>query len=278
MNSIPCIVVAMLCFVQPISPTTGVIRDVVTPNVEIQHLIREAIRASHENSKADKTVLLIEQLRRQAVLDPREFIVQALLYADDPQNGEDRIIALACIDRFHLNPSDKIQAAIPLLDDERTRNHAEVQRLLRGIEGDRLDARPDFSYYRSLLQGLKDKFPQSLSEHMFRRSAGGALLTYLRNDIRAREELKKVLWAEHVVDAYAWKLQNGFLEKGAKDPDVTAELQLLAERDEWWARRYVVEILHLYPQLDDGQIMESLRSDANAQVSKAASETRAVAK
>ncbi len=68
----------------------------------------------------------------------------------------------------------------------------------------------------------------------------------LRDEIHRQQDerlYKEILLAEHIVSNAIWLKENNFGERFQKAlPEAKEQLTKLAEYDQWWVRRYVVEI------------------------------------
>jgi len=91
-----------------------------------------------------------------------------------------------------------------------------------------------------------------------------------KRQARLRER-SEILLAEHIISDAIWLKENGFDERFQKAmPEAENELAKLSKYDEWWARLYVAEMMRQYPVLRQPALMEQLRKDSHALVSKAA--------
>ncbi|MEX2169779.1 MAG: hypothetical protein WD851_10745 [Pirellulales bacterium] len=89
---------------------------------------------------------------------------------------------------------------------------------------------------------------------------------------KVESELRReVLMAEHIVSNAIWLKENKFGEEFQKAlPEAKAQLWKLSERDEWWARLYVAEIMRKHRELRQPLVIQRLSADENALVSEKA--------
>ncbi|HKQ47912.1 MAG TPA: hypothetical protein VJZ71_07585 [Phycisphaerae bacterium] len=163
-----------------------------------------------------------------------------------------------------------VDALAPQLDNRDDTVTAMVQDLLRGYEDRSATRPPDFSAYRALIEAdvRAGREPQtSLVKFMYESEPGTALQTMVRAcQLRKPEEIKPLLWAEHVVAELLWKRQYGFVERTAADVAVVQELEKLSRQPQWWVRLYVVEIVLAYPELGPPGVVERLLEDADPRI------------
>jgi len=167
-----------------------------------------------------------------------------------------------------------VAALAPLLDDADTAIREVTRDLLRGYEDRSALRPPDFSAYHAILEAdVRGGRPlqASLIAHMYASDSGAALLTVMRaTQLRKPEEIKPILWAEHVVADLMWRRQFGFAEKNAVDPAAVRELDKLSQHKAWWARLYAAEIIRVHPELGSQAMHDRLKKDVNVVVQQAA--------
>ncbi|MEX2171117.1 MAG: hypothetical protein WD851_17490 [Pirellulales bacterium] len=85
------------------------------------------------------------------------------------------------------------------------------------------------------------------------------------------EQRKEILLAEHIVSDAIWLKQKKFEVEFLKAvPAAKSQLINLADRDQWWARLYVAEIMRRHPEFRHPPAAQRLSTDANPLVKKAA--------
>jgi hypothetical protein len=83
------------------------------------------------------------------------------------------------------------------------------------------------------------------------------------------EKKRELYWAEHVIRDAIWKIHFRF-SKPADIEAAKAELDKLSQVDQWWVKRYVLEIMRREKELRDEKVLERLRKDANPLVADVA--------
>ncbi len=174
--------------------------------------------------------------------------------------------------RLDLSPAIAAGAIAPHLDDRDPAVRDVVGRLLKGYE-DRSPTRPpDFSAYRAVVEAevRAGREPRpSLVRFMYASDAGAALLAMIRaHQLRDPEEIKPILWAEHVVSELMWLRRYGFIERDAVDPAALQEIRNLARHERWWVRLYVAQMIGQHPELGDMGMVKTLLSDSHEVVRK----------
>jgi hypothetical protein len=248
----------------------GVEQVEVAPDAAIQGAIAAYAEAT---SEADRRAAL----ERIAALDDatHERLVRQVMHFSSHANDTRRAMAAGVIVR-RLGISDDaiVRALAPLLNTTDRELGKSIRSVLGGIEGRSAGRRPDFSCYRELIaeplrRGAAP--PTGLVRYMYDADAGEALLLLMRaHELRRPEEIKPILWAEHVVADVLWKQRYGFLAPDAIEPAAAEELAGLACHGEWWARLYAAEIMRQYPAFRQTEVIGGLRSDAHPLVRQAA--------
>lgn len=96
-----------------------------------------------------------------------------------------------------------------------------------------------------------------------------------RRNQQARAKRDEIILAEHIVANSIWLNENDFSERFQQAlPEANAELVKLAGHDQWWARRYVVEIMRRHRELRQPHVIRLLSRDADDRVSKVAQSIR----
>jgi hypothetical protein len=81
------------------------------------------------------------------------------------------------------------------------------------------------------------------------------------HQLRQPDELKAILWAEHVVSDVLWMQQYGFLSPDEVEPAATRELVKLSGHKEWWVRLYVAGIIRQHPSFRQPELIDRLQRD-----------------
>ena len=159
------------------------------------------------------------------------------------------------------------------LDNVNPAIQREARSLLHGYEDRSATRPPDFSSYRAIIETAvrAGKEPSnSLVRFMYETDPGTALLTMMRGyQLRDPNEMKPILWAEHVIADMFWKRQFGFLVPQEVPAAALDELNALSRHDRWWVRLYVVEILRHHPDLSQPEMFNRLKEDRHAIVREA---------
>ncbi len=168
-------------------------------------------------------------------------------------------------------PNDVIVAALaPHLDNRDDVIRGMVKDLLKGFEDRSVTRPPDFSAYRALIEAdvRAGREPQASLVHlMYESDPGTALQTMVRAfQLRAPDEIKPILWSEHVVAELFWKRRYGFVERSAVDPTVVRELEKLSRHPQWWVRLYTAEIVKAHPELGVPEVVKRLTEDTDIRV------------
>ncbi len=133
---------------------------------------------------------------------------------------------------------------------------------------------PDFSAYRAIIEDdVRAERPVqvSLVEHMFEADAGAALKMLVRAyQFREPDEIREILWIEHVVAELLWKRDNGFVKHDAADAAVQSEIDKASRHDRWWVRLYAAKIVAAHPEFARDGVIKRLSDDAHPSVSATA--------
>lgn len=216
----------------------------------------------------------MRRLRGLARDDLAAFTGQLLTFAArDARDPRPRALAGRVLHRLDVSKHALTAALVPLLDDPNPDVRSLARDLLAGLE-DRSPARPpDFSAYHALVEAdfRAGREPRaSLFRLMYESDAGLALLTLARaSQLRRPEELKPILWAEHVVADLLWKRRFGFLPPKGVEPAAVEQVARMARHDRWWARLYAAHVLARHPELGDAALVAQLAADGHALVREA---------
>ena len=214
--------------------------------------------------------------------DKGEIVKQLAIFTATTESEEDTHVMLAgsILEFLNLPPSIPIRVLAPYLDaDNRPlRDFARIWFHYHD-SNTHIHGQPPLGsvnyydymvYVRSKMSTNVEDIPTALVEYMYEQQPDRALLVFCYAR-RQRRVPSDILWGEHVVSNALWLKANGFEERYQKAlPEAAQELSKLSRYDEWWARRYVVEMMRRYPELRQPAVMEQFRKDSNALVSKAA--------
>lgn len=168
-------------------------------------------------------------------------------------------------------PKEVIVAALaPHLDNQNEAIRSNVESLLRGLEDQSATRPPDFSAYRAIIEAdtRAGREPQnSLVRFMYDSDPGVALQTLVRAfQLRDPDEIKPILWAEHVVAELLWKRRYGFVERDFVDNATQAEIARLSIHPRWWVRMYAAAMVAAHPELAAPDVLKRLKADADIRV------------
>jgi len=98
---------------------------------------------------------------------------------------------------------------------------------------------------------------------MFDADPGTALTTLLpAYQLRDIEEIKQILWAEHVVSDLLWKRRYGFVARDAIEPAATEQLEKMSHHARWWVRLFVARIASDDTELASPATIDRLKGDS----------------
>jgi hypothetical protein len=216
----------------------------------------------------------LARLRQRRAAQPAELVQQLVLYSAQAENTRDAMVAGVILRRLDVPPETTARALVPLLENPDQPIDGFVRSVLGGIEQRAPGRTPDFSIYRALieeeLRAGREPSPVFV-RYLYNTAPGEALLTLMRaHQLRDPNEIKVILWAEHVVADELWRAHNGFAVPGQKDGAAVVELSRLAAHPAWWARLYVAEIMRQHPSLRPEAALRALQADAHPLVRAAA--------
>jgi hypothetical protein len=247
---------------------------VVATNPEMQTLFGELAAA---NDPATRETLW-DQLRQYDRTDRAALVQQLTLFASGAKSTRSAMLVGAVILDFKMSDADVVEALIPLMATDDPKLQKQIKGTLAEYEDQSASRPPDFSTYRAIIEKeIREgrDAPAGLVRHMYDVDPGVALLTMMRaSQMQKPEELREVLWAEHVVSDSIWKKTHGFVERDTVDPLVSEQLERLAGHTEWWARLYVPTIMKRHPTLQSADLLEKLSKDPDTSVANAARELR----
>lgn len=200
--------------------------------------------------------------------NPTSFFAQLFIFAGrHDKDSMARLMVATIIKKLDLSKDQLVAAAAPHLDstDELVRKYA--TQVLIDQEDWSASRPPDFSGYRAVVESdvQAGREPQaSLIAHMFKSEPGVALQTLVRAfQLRKPDDIKPILWGEHVVAELFWKRRNGFVENKALDPEAVKQLDSLSRHDRYWVRLYVAAILQQNPEMANPELVKRLSNDVH---------------
>ena len=246
---------------------------VPTPDPDAQREIRAVM---HAQANADRDAALGQlEARRQAA--PRVLAEQLFLYSASASSTRDGMAFGVLRPRLGLEDETLVAALVGFLESTDEPLRAEAARFLAEFEGAEADRPPTFVHYRPFLEAPIRRGaepPPGLTRHVYETDPGRALLLLARIAERRQDELRRVLWAEHVTADAIWRHAHGFAEAGDAEPAVTRELALLGASEAWWARAYVARVARAHPELGQSARADALTSDAHPLVRRLAQPVR----
>jgi hypothetical protein len=231
----------------------------------------QSFAAASNRAEADARLARIRTLCDR---DHGRLIDQLLLYDATCGNAEN---AKSCVGLILEDARIPKEAAVTALVVHLDNANPSIQRmvcsLLHGYEDGSATRPPDFSTYRTIIETAvrAGKEPSdSLVKFMYETDPGTALLTMMRGyQLRDPNEMKPILWAEHVIADMFWKRQFGFLAPQEAPAAAVNELDTLSRHERWWVRLYVAELLYYHPELRRPEMFDRLREDRHAVVREA---------
>ena len=190
--------------------------------------------------------------------DRAAIVRQAIYYYGHHQfEGPEIDVPQRVLDHFQVRPEEYVEALVPLLEG----SDSDLTELARDqlLGADWHNPRNSFDTLAGYLAG-HDKVPDSFIASMFRLSPGEALSRVGVKYLTDRERWRQLIWADHIVADAVWKREHDFLQ-AADVEAASAQLEMLSKFDEWWVRRYVVEMLVRQPLFRRDEIVQRLRND-----------------
>ena len=142
----------------------------------------------------------------------------------------------------------------------------------------------NYSRYHGYIKGKllkQEPLPQAFVDYIYKRP-GNALLAFAYaydNASKARkdpgsdawpEDMKQLLWAEHVVSDAVWRIENEHWDRIDEiRPQAIAELEELSKHDAWWVRLYAAHVVKRHSQLAADGLKERLRKDKHVLIREA---------
>ncbi len=239
----------------------------ITPDNSCQTSLENLINAPDRPSFNRQVDQLIE---RQGD-DGRSLIPQLVWYvARHQQETRTKAFVGRVLARIATPKSVIVETLVPHLSNKDAAIRGVVKELLAGYEDRSATRPPDYSAYRALIEAdvQAGREPRtSLVQFMYASDPGTALQTMVRaTQLRAPEEIKPILWSEHVVSELFWKRRYGFVERSAVDAAVVREIETLSRHARWWVRLYAAEIVKAHPELGEADVVKRLKDDADQRV------------
>lgn len=224
---------------------------------QYDRLVREIL----EDVKGDKTVLL-----RQWIYCLHEYVLA--------QEGERRsnmaMVMESLFRRFAVEKLDIAHAFYPLLETQDKGFLKLVKRYLGWSHSVRGKSDFDFSSYEAILkEALKETgdIPASLVEYMYETSPGNALISMTELDSEIFLALKSALGVTE--DKTKWPLSNRWrieLKEEHAKAAITAQLESLSNRPEWWVQLFAAEFAAQVPEVGNETIRSNCSRSENALV------------
>ena len=222
-----------------------------------EKLVREIV----EEVDGDKIVLL-----RQWLYFFNEFVLA--------QEGERRsnmaMVMQYLFQKFAIEKKDMAYAFYPLLETQDKGFLKLVKRYLGWSHSVRGKSDFDFSSYEAILkEELKEHgdIPASLVQYMYETSPGNALISMMELDKETFLALKSALGITG--DKTQWPLSNRWrieLKEEHAKAAITAELEGLSNRPEWWVQLFAAEFAAQVPDVGNESIRSNLSLSENALV------------
>jgi len=210
---------------------------------------------------------LLNQIRALGAAPHHEAIRQSVAFVADARSTRDAMGAAQLVGELKDSDRMLIESVSPLLDSADAKLADTADNILAGLEHRSAERRPDLSVYREILaDGIRDGQPRpdALIEHMYNADAGYAMLTLMRaHQLRDPDEIKEILWAEHVVSNTLWKQRYGFLPADQAEPQAIGQLERLSRHHAWWTRMYVAAVMRQSASMRSDTVIQMLQQDAD---------------
>ena len=259
-----------------LGPTARVLRA-DEPTTQTAGLIGDAaVQSALAEAAATRDVEAFEAAARRvwvlADRDAERFVGQLLVFSATDTSR--RAVASRVLATARLQKETLVSAVAPQLDNGDANIRAHASAWLSECEDMSAARPPDFSSHRAIIEDAvrAGREPQaSLVRRMYALDPGEALRTMVRAmQLRKPEEIRPILWAEHVVADLMWRRRYGIV--GPKDTDaaVRAEIDKASRHDLWWVRLYAARIVHDSPELAGPEVVARLAADRHPLVREAA--------
>lgn len=237
-----------------------------TPDPAVQAAITQVADANDRPGQQAAFELLASRYQQS----PEPLIRELTWFASRARDERQAMAGGAILRRLDVPPERIVRALVPWLATTDAEFATALRNALGGLEGRAPGRRPDFSVYRGLLEDRLrsgEPLPAALVRYLYDADAGMAVLLMMRtHQVRVPDEIKRILWAEHVVSNVLWKQQYGFLKPSEVEPAAASELTSLATHPAWWARLYVAEVMRQHPAFRQADVLDALARDADANV------------
>lgn len=241
----------------------------LTPDAALQEAIATFMHAPEEDGKKDA----LARMREGAGPQFRILIPQLVYYSWKAESTQDGMALGVIKDRLRIREGAMLRGLVPLLETGDEDLRRELAGVLAEYEKHTPDAPPSFSGYRQFLTGpieAGEEPPPGLVRHLYETDPGTAMLLIMRIERPERDELRRLLWAEHEVRDTLWKQRFGFLGTDQVEPAAAEELDMLSLHPRWWARLYAVQILRKHEGFREPGMIDRLGHDAHPHVKAAA--------
>jgi hypothetical protein len=247
-------------------------------DIEPDAAVQAAIKLVADADDRAQQQATLERLEKLEETSPEQFVRQMAYFASRAPNTKQALAEGVIMRRLEVPDETIARALAPCLETTDVEVAKSVRNILGGLETRAAGRRPDFSLYRGIIADRVrngETLPMALIRYMYDADAGMAMLALMRaHQLRTPEEIKRILWAEHVLSNVLWKQQYGFLRPTEVEPAASEELSSLATHEAWWARLFVAEIMRQHTAFRQPELINALVRDANATVREAA--TRAL--
>lgn len=259
-----------------VAPLRAIADDTQRTDIQPDPAIQTAIARVAEADNGAQQQTAIQQFSEFDQVSRSELIRQLVYFGSRARNTKAAMTVGVALRRLDA-PDDAIARALaPCLETTDAEVAKSVRNILGGLEKRTAGRRPDFSVYHGIVADCVregEPLPDGLIRYMYDADAGMAMLTLMRaHQLRAPEEVKAILWAEHVVADVLWKQQYGFLAPNEIEPAALVELSKLARHNTWWARLYVAEVMRQNVEFRRAELIGALARDVNELVRATAAE------
>lgn len=271
-GSVSRVLLSLVGIVAP-SVAAGADSNEITPDPAIQRAICDAANATDEQRRA-----AIDQVINIGRASPEQFVRQVVYFGSRAVGTRAAMVGGVILRRMDLPDETIARALVPCLEFDDDAVVKLVRSTLGGLEKRSPGRRPDFSVYRGIIEDhvrARVPLPDGLIRYLYDADAGMAMLILMRaHQLRKPEEIKPILWVEHLVSDVVWKQQHGFLKSREVEPAAAAELAGLLRHPAWWARLYVAEVMRQYASFRDTAFLSALSEDSNRLVRESARAAR----
>jgi hypothetical protein len=298
-------IILAMCLVTPCAAqdVKALLAQSEPPIQEQFNKILDAIKEAGVDPRSNIAAIQQAHSLNESIADKGEIVKQLAILAAVPGEVQP-LMARAILDLLDLPPAIVIRVLAPYLDADNKNLRSFVRDWFQSHDNGGTDdpLKPvNFEDYADYVRGQQNP-PEAFVEYIYGRSPGRALLVFHRagrtglaiaklRDTREKMEAAKreadeaprgawprkapepqrtlddIMVAERIV-SHAITLKKW--ENGKLLPEAKEQLAKLAEREEWWVRRYVAEIMRQHPELRQDEVLEKLSEDDNATVSNAA--------